>query len=94
MSYLPLIIQLLSGAAGGNLAARIFPRLSLGSAGNSILGILGGGLGGQILHMLGMNLGGDGVNLGSIIGYIASGLVGGGVLLAIIGFIRSLFGGK
>lgn len=94
MSYLPLIIQLLSGAAGGNLAAKILPKLSLGTAGNSILGILGGGIGGQILNMLGMSPGDGGLDLGSIISSIAGGGVGGGVLMAIIGMIRGAMGGK
>ena len=53
-SILPLIIQLVSGAAGGNLAGSLMKNLSLGTLGNSIAGILGGGLGGQLLGMLGM----------------------------------------
>ena len=41
-SLLPLIIQLISGAAGGNLAGSLMKNLSLGTLGNSIAGILGG----------------------------------------------------
>ena len=33
---LPLIIQLLSGAVGGNIAGRLFKNLDLGTVGNSI----------------------------------------------------------
>jgi len=44
--YLPLIIQLVSGAVGGNLAGSLMKNLSLGSLWNSVVGILGGGLGG------------------------------------------------
>ena len=84
----PLIIQLISGALGGNVAGSLLKDASLGTVGNSIVGILGGGLGGQLLGMLGMAAGGGGMDIGSIIGSVASGGVGGGVLLAIIGMIK------
>ena len=41
-SLIPLIIQLISGAVGGNITGSLFKNLSLGSVGNSIAGILGG----------------------------------------------------
>src|SRR5262249_34196256 len=44
-----LIIQLVSGAVGGNIAGGLLKSLNLGPVGNSIAGIVGGGLGGQIL---------------------------------------------
>jgi uncharacterized membrane protein YeaQ/YmgE (transglycosylase-associated protein family) len=87
--YLPLIIQLVSGAVGGNLAGSLMKKFSLGTLGNSIVGILGGGLGGQLLGMIG--LGGaeaaaasTGMDLTSILGSLAGGGVGGGVLMAIV----------
>ncbi len=95
MNIVALIIQLLSGAAGGNLAGKLLGKFSLGTLGNSIAGILGGGLGGQVLGMLGM--GGDAaasLDLGGIISSIASGGVGGGILMAIIGAIKSALGGS
>lgn len=88
MNLLPLIIQLLSGAAGGNLAGKLMKSSSLGTLGNSIAGILGGGIGGQILGALGLAMGDGGMDLTSIIGSVAGGGVGGGVLMAIIGFIK------
>lgn len=91
---LALIIQLLSGALGGNLAARILPKISLGTLGNSLLGILGGGLGGQLLGMLGVSAGSGDMDIAGIIGSILSGGVGGGVLLSIISFIKGLLGSK
>lgn len=88
-SLLPLIIQLVSGAAGGNLAGKVMPNFSLGTVINSIVGILGGGLGGQILGTLGMAAAsGGGMDIASILGSVAGGGVGGGVLMAIIGFIK------
>ncbi|TKB47418.1 hypothetical protein [Thalassotalea mangrovi] len=90
---LPLIIQLLSGALGGNLAGAIFHRLSLGTMGNSLLGILGGGLGAYLISMLGITLApGGNLDLSGIIGSVASGAVGGGVLMAVFGFARAIVG--
>jgi hypothetical protein len=39
---IPLIIQLISGAVGGNIAGAILKNLNLGPIGNSIAGIVGG----------------------------------------------------
>ena len=45
-----LIIQLVSGAVGGNIACGLMKSLSLGPVGNSIAGIVGGGLGDRSEH--------------------------------------------
>ena len=90
-SLLPLIIQLVSGAVGGNIAGSLFKNLSLGTAGNSIAGIVGGGLGGQILAMLGVMTTTGGMDVASIVGNLAGGGVGGAVLMAIIGVLKKLF---
>lgn len=88
-----LIISLIAGALGGNGAGAILKNLSLGTLGNSIVGILGGGLGGKII---GMMMGGGaaaatgGMDLPSIISSIASGGIGGGVLLAIVGALKGM----
>lgn len=85
-----LIISLLSGALGGNVAGKLLSKYSLGTLGNSIVGILGGGLGSYLLGMLGMDLGGAEMNLTNILGNIAEGGVGGGALMAIIGIIKGM----
>ena len=88
-SLLPLIIQLLSGAGGANLIAKLIPKINLGVLGNSLSGILGGGLGGYLLNMLGVDAGPSGaLDIGSIIGSVASGGVGGGVVMFIVGLIK------
>jgi uncharacterized membrane protein YeaQ/YmgE (transglycosylase-associated protein family) len=91
--YLPLIIQLVSGAVGGNVAGSLMKNSSLGTLWNSVAGILGGGLGGTVLGMLG--LGGaetaaasSGLDLSSVLGSVAGGGVGGGVVMAVIGMIK------
>ena len=88
-----LIISLLSGAVGGNLAGSAMKNFSLGTLWNSVVGIIGGGLGGQLLGMLGL-FGGDAaaMDVSGIIGNVASSGVGGGVLLAIIGAVKKALG--
>jgi len=76
-----LIISLLTGAVGGNLAGALLKKYSMGPIWNSVVGILGGGLGSQLIGMLGLDLSG-------IVGSLAGGGVGGGVLMAVIGLIK------
>ena len=98
MDITKLLIQLISGAVGGNLAGAALKKFNLGPIGNSIVGILGGGLGGQLLAWFGMGgawtpaSSADGLNMTEIIASIAGGGVGGGVLLAIVGAIRKQMG--
>lgn len=90
-SYLPLFIQLLAGALGGNLAAKLFPGISMGFAGNSLAGILGGGLGGLVLGWVGVGSPEGGMDLVSILGSVAGGGLGGGIIMAGIGALRNAF---
>jgi len=86
-----LIIQLLSGAVGGNVGGAMFKKASLGTVWNSVVGILGGGLGGQLLGMIGLGGGpgaAEGMDPASIASSVAGGGVGGVVLMAIIGVIK------
>jgi uncharacterized membrane protein YeaQ/YmgE (transglycosylase-associated protein family) len=87
-----IIIQLISGAVGGNVIGKVLKNLDLGTLGNSLAGIVGGGLGGQLLGMMGAG-GGEaaaGMDIGSIIQSVASGGVGGGVLMAVVGVVKKM----
>lgn len=88
-----LLIGLISGAIGGNVAGGVLKKIDLGILGNSFAGVVGGGIGSQILGMLGTGgtNAGD-LDFGSVIGQIAFGGVGGGALLAIIGVIKGAIG--
>ncbi len=79
-----LIISLVSGAVGGNVAGAVLKKFNLGLLGNSLAGIVGGGVGGQLLGMLGAG------GLDGIVGSVASGGVGGAVVLAVVGAIKSM----
>ena len=90
-----LLVQLVSGAVGGNAAGAVLKKFSLGTLGNSLVGILGGGLGGALLNALGVGTAGAGsgnLDLGSIVARVASGGVGGGVLMTIVGLIKQAMG--
>ena len=68
MDITSLIVEAVSGAVGGNVAGAAMKENSLGTAGNSIAGILGGGLGGTILHsVMGSAAAGGGMDLQSIL---------------------------
>ncbi len=90
-SLLPMIVNLVSGAVGGNAAGGLMKNFSLGTLWNSVVGILGGGIGGQVLGMLGMG-GGGGMDLTGILSSVAAGGAGGGVLLAVVGMIKKAMG--
>jgi uncharacterized membrane protein YeaQ/YmgE (transglycosylase-associated protein family) len=93
-----LLISLISGAAGGNAAGNLIKGANLGVLGNSLAGIVGGGIGGQVLSMLGMGGVADaagaveGLDIGAIIGQVAAGGAGGGILLAVIGAVKNAMG--
>ena len=94
MDILSLIIQLASGAVGGNFAGSVMKNLSLGALGNTLAGLIGGGLGAQILESaLGSaKLATDaGIDPGQIISQIAGGGVGGGVLMMLMGLLKQNF---
>ena len=63
-----LIINLISGAIGGNVAGAVLKDQSLGTTGNSIAGILGGGIGAAILQALGASAGSGGLDIGIVSG--------------------------
>lgn len=91
---LSLIIQLISGIAGGNIAGSLLKSSSLGTLGNSLAGLVGGGLGGTILSsVLGISktAAASGLDIGTIVSQIAGGGVGGGVLMIIVGMLKKAF---
>lgn len=90
MDLTSLIIQAVSGAVGGNVAGAAMKDKSLGVAGNSIAGVLGGGIGGTILQMVmgAAASGGGGMDMQSILSNVGGGGVGGAILMIVIGIIK------
>jgi len=98
---IPLIIQLISGAVGGNIAGAILKNFNLGPIGNSIAGLVGGGIGGQLLTML-ISSGtassaasavagamSSGLDMSSILSSVGGGGIGGAIVMVIVGLIKS-----
>ena len=92
MTWVPLIIQLISGAVGGNVAGALLKSYGLGGVGNTIAGVVGGGLGGQLLGMMmpavGAAAASGGMDAGSLIAHIAGGGIGGAVVTFAVGLLK------
>lgn len=90
----PIITQLVIGAIGGNGAGALLKNYSLGTAGNTIAGVIGGIGGGQILGKI-MNSGavdaaGAAMASGGMVSNIAGGGIGGAVLMIVVGVIKNM----
>lgn len=100
MDIINLLITLVSGAAGGNVVGAVAPTKSLGVAGNSIVGLIGGALGHYALkHFLGVDVAPEtletavkavqGLDLTAILENVGASGVGGGLLTFIVGLIKN-----
>ena len=90
MDITHLIVELVSGAVGGNVAGAAMKDKSLGAIGNSIAGIVGGGIGGTILQtIMGSAAAGGGMDMQSILANVGGGGVGGAILMIIVGTIKN-----
>jgi hypothetical protein len=88
MDPLPVILQLVSGIACGNIAGSGLHRLSLGGVGNSLVGFAGGALGGHALQ----SMCGDGFNPSSMqifLSSVAGGAFGGAIMVVLVGLISA-----
>ena len=92
-SIINLIIGLVSGGVGGNVAGAALKDKSLGTTWNTIIGIIGGAGGKALLGALGLAGGtaaaAGGLDITSILKEIATNGVSGGVVVAIIGLIKN-----
>ncbi len=91
MDIVGILIQLVSGAVGGNLAGAS-KKIDLGKAGNSIVGLIGGIVLGQVLPMLGIGDAGaaaGNLDITSILTTVLGSGVGGGALTGIVGLIKN-----
>ena len=94
-TWIPIIIQLVSGAAGGNALGAAVKNLSLGKLGDTIIGLIGGVGGARLLTILGASLtGSGGMDATAVAGDVAGGGAGGAALLAIVGAIKNAMSKK
>lgn len=95
MDLITLAVQLVSGAVGGNIVGSVARNLSLGLLGNSLAGIVGGGVGAYALQALGMPMPAidpSNLDFATLATQIGGGAAGGGILMAVIGMVRKMFG--
>ena len=97
MTIVAIIIQLISGLVGGNAVGAANRGVSLGAAGNSILGAIGGLAGGQLVTSLvgGAAMAeGAGMDIGAVLTQVASGGLGGAALIAVIGTVKRMMAAR
>jgi hypothetical protein len=99
-AVIAILVQLIGGGAGGNIIGQLAKKLSLGTAGNSAVGAIGGiagtwlagmvpGLDGLVGAAAGAATTAGSLDVGALAGQGVTGLVAGGVLTAIVGAIKS-----
>lgn len=93
-SLLPLLIQVLGGGAGGNIAGKLLKNVDLSKLIQTVVGIIGGVAGGQAVDWLGMlqSVLGEG-GAGGLLGDAGASGIGGAILVAIVGFIKKSMSG-
>jgi hypothetical protein len=88
---IPLVIQLIGGAAGGNIVGALLKNANLSAILRTILGIVGGVGGGQLAGLLPMLqdlLGAQAGTGGQIVGNAGASAAGGALLTLIVGLIK------
>lgn len=101
MDWATLIISLISGLAGGNIAGAFLKEKNLGPVVNSIAGLVGGGVGDFLMKAAGLLgsaavVGGttpelSQVDFSQVIGNIAGSGAGGAILTLIVSYLKSAF---
>jgi len=90
--FISLLVQIISGAVGGNLAG--MTKQSLGTGLNTMLGGVGGLVLGQVVAALTGTSGGEALDVASVGSNIVGGGGGGLVLTWGVGFIKSKMAAK
>lgn len=91
MDIVGMIINLVSGAVGGNIAGAVLKDKTLGAIGNTIAGAVGGVAGAYIMQAVGVldAVGMANMTIGSVLGYVGSSAGGGAILTVIAGMIKN-----
>jgi len=90
--FISLLVQIISGAVGGNLAG--MTKQSLGTGLNTMLGGIGGLVLGQVVATLTGTSGGEALDVAAVGGNIVGGGFGGLLLTWVVGFIKSKMAAK
>jgi hypothetical protein len=87
---IPLIVQLIGGAAGGNVVGALLKNANLSAILRTILGVVGGVAGGHLAALIPVlqSILSDHAGAGGQIGNAGAAAVGGGLLTFIVGLIK------
>lgn len=92
--WLPLLIQLIGGGAGGNIAGALLKNINLSRLAQTIIGIVGGIASGQAVNWMGILeslMTAEGA--GGMLGNAGVSGAGGAILVAIVGMIKKAMAG-
>ena len=88
-----ILINLITGALGGVGAGKSSPNFDLGTVGNIVSGLVGGGVLGQIITLLLPSVvaaaESGNLSIGGIVSQAIAGGAGGAILTALIGAIKN-----
>jgi hypothetical protein len=88
-----ILINLVAGALGGVGAGKSSPTFDLGTVGNIVAGLVGGGVLGQVVTLLLPSVvaaaQSGNLSVGGIISQVVAGGAGGAILTAVIGAIKN-----
>ena len=88
-----ILINLIAGALGGAATGKASPNFDLGTIGNIISGLVGGGLLGQVITLLLPSImaaaQAGNLSVGGVVTQLVAGGAGGAILTAIIGAIKN-----
>jgi hypothetical protein len=88
-----ILINLIAGAVGGVGAGKASPNFDLGTVGNILAGLVGGGVLGQIVTLLLPSVvaaaQSGNLSVGGIVSHAVAGGAGGAILTALIGAIKN-----
>jgi hypothetical protein len=93
MSMEQILINLIAGALGGVGAGKSSPNFDLGTIGNIVSGLVGGGVLGQIVTLLLPSVmaaaESGNLSIGGLVSQAIAGGAGGAILTAVIGAIKN-----
>jgi len=88
-----ILINLVAGALGGVATGKSSPTFDLGTIGNIISGVVGGGVLGQVVTLALPSIvaaaQSGNLSVGGVVSHVVAGGAGGAILTAIIGAIKN-----
>jgi uncharacterized membrane protein YeaQ/YmgE (transglycosylase-associated protein family) len=88
-----ILINLVAGAVGGIAAGAAVKQYDMGVVGNTIAGLVGGGILGQILTLIWPSLSaamaGGSFDIGAVLSHLIAGGVGGAILQVVAGAVKN-----